>query len=215
MGKAGVFQDLGRLAEARQELDRVSSAEQVDDLELGVGVTQYIYERKFGDAVALVQRRLGALGAQEVPDSLVSAVVVQTGFCQDWLGRHDDARQTFTRVINWIRPTPGTVVAADANAVSSTLALAYAGLGDKNAALQQAQRSVAQYDNDAVDKPSTETVLAQIQARFGDIESAISAIPHLLEVPAGITRTDLRLNPLWDPLRNDPRFKRLCEEPTK
>jgi hypothetical protein len=58
-------------------------------------------------------------------------------------------------------------------------------------------------------------VLAQIQAGFGDFDSAIAAIPHLLEVPAGITAADLRLNPLWDPLRKDPRFQKFCEDRPK
>jgi hypothetical protein len=62
------------------------------------------------------------------------------------------------------------------------------------------------YATDAVAKPNAEAVLAQIQARFGDFDSAIAAIPHLLEVPAGITAADLRLNPWWDLLRKDPRF---------
>lgn len=93
--------------------------------------------------------------------------------------------------------------------------MAYAGLGDKDSALQQAKRSVAQDQNDAVDKPGAEAILGQIQAKFGDVESAISIIPHLLEVPAGITRADLRFNPMWDPLRTDPRFQKLCEEKPK
>src|ERR1700730_8433517 len=95
VGKAGVFQDLGRIDESRQELARVSSAELLDDLALGVGVRQYMYERQFEAAAALVQRRLGALAAEEVPDSLVSSAVVRGGFCQDWLGRRDDARPIF------------------------------------------------------------------------------------------------------------------------
>ena len=66
------------------------------------------------------------------------------------------------------------------------------------------------YEGDAVNQPQNEVMLAQIQARFGDIDSAISALPHLLEVPAGITVADLKFNPLWDPLRKDPRFEKLC-----
>jgi TolB-like protein/Flp pilus assembly protein TadD len=209
IGKAGVLQDQGRIDEARQELARVSPAELLDDLGLGVGVRQDMYERQFEAAASLTQRRVGALAAGEVPDSLVFSSVVRGGFCQDWLGHRDEARQTFTQVINWIKPAPDTVVAADADARPSTLALAYAGLGDKTAALEQARRALAQYDTDAVDKPRVEAVLAQIQAKFGDVESAISALSHLLEVPAGITRADLRFNPMWDPLRQDPRFQKL------
>ena len=60
-----------------------------------------------------------------------------------------------------------------------------------------------------------EIVLAQIQARFGDHDTAIAALPHLLEVPAGLKIADLKLDPLWDPVRNDPRFQKLCQEPNK
>ena len=215
VGKAAVLQDLGRIAEARRELARVSSAEVLDDLALGVSIRQCMYERQFDAAAALMQRRVGALSAGEVPDTLVCSAVVDGGLCEDWLGRHEDSRQAFLRVIQWIKPTPETVVPPDGDGRPSILALAYAGLGDKNAALQQATRAVAEYDNDAVGKPAAEAMLAQIQAKFGDIEPAIAAIPHLLEVPAGITVADLRLNPLWDPLRKDPRFQKLCQEPNK
>jgi hypothetical protein len=71
---------------------------------------------------------------------------------------------------------------------------------------------VADYDTDAVNKPTAELVLAQIQAHFGDPDSAIAALPHLLAVPAGTTCADLKFNPFWDPLRKDPRFQKLCEE---
>jgi TolB-like protein/Tfp pilus assembly protein PilF len=211
VGKAAVLQDLGRIAEARQELARVSSAEVLDDLALGVSIRQCMYERQFDAAATLVQRRLGALSAVEVPDSLVCSGVVYGGLCEDWSGRREEARQAFLRVIQWIKPTPETVVPPDGEGRPSILALAYAGLGDKNAALQQAARAVAEYDNDAVNKPAAEAVLAQIQARFGEIEPAIATIPHLLKLPAGINVADLRFNPLWDPLRGDPRFEKLCQ----
>jgi len=57
------------------------------------------------------------------------------------------------------------------------------------------------------------TTLAQIQARFGDHDAAIAALPHLLEVPAGLTIANLKLDPFWDPLRKDPRFIKLIAGP--
>jgi hypothetical protein len=72
---------------------------------------------------------------------------------------------------------------------------------------------VKDYDTDQVNKPWALTTLAQIQARFGDHDVAISALPHLLEVPAGLTRANLKLDPFWDPLRKDPRFAKLIAEP--
>jgi hypothetical protein len=97
----------------------------------------------------------------------------------------------------------------EANGLPWTLALAYAGLGEKEKALQQATQAVKDYETDAVNKPGAEIVLAQIQAHFGDLDSAIAALPHLLEVPAGLTIATLKLDPLWDPLRKDPRFQKL------
>src|SRR5207248_7799185 len=96
------------------------------------------------------------------------------------------------------------------NGTPNTLALAYAGLGEKEKALEQAQRAVKDYDMDAVNKPSAETALAQIQAHFGDFDAAIGALPHLLKVPAGLTIANLKLDPFWDPLRKDPRFQKLA-----
>ena len=90
-----------------------------------------------------------------------------------------------------------------------------AGLGEMAKALEQAHRAVKDYDTDAVNKPAAEIALAQIQARFGDHDAAIAALPHLLAVPAGLTIANLKLDPFWDPLRKDPRFQKLSEQPVK
>ena len=119
--------------------------------------------------------------------------------------------RAFTRAVEAIKPTPDSIVRPEANGEAMTLALAYAGLGERAKALEQAQRAVNDYGTDAINKPNAEIVLAQIQAHFGDLDSAIAALPHLLTVPAGVTRADLQLDPLWDPLRRDPRFQKLVE----
>ena len=95
----------------------------------------------------------------------------------------------------------------------STLAVAYAGLGEKEKALTQAREAVTAYESDALAKPQAEIALAQLQAYFGDLDSAIAALPHLLEVPNGETVGYLRINPLWDPLRKDPRFVKFLAAP--
>jgi hypothetical protein len=114
-----------------------------------------------------------------------------------------------------IKPTPDSVVRPDANGTPSILAQAYAGLDEKENALQQAAQAVKDYDGDAINQPQAEVQLAQIQARFGDIDSTIAALPHLLEVPAGLTVANLKFDPLWDPLRKDPRFEKLCQGSNK
>ena len=113
------------------------------------------------------------------------------------------------------KPTPDTIVKPEANGLPSTLALAYAGLGEKEKALQQATQAVKDYETDAVNKPAAEIVLAQIQARFGQTDAAIAALPHLLQIPAGLTVANLNYDPMWDPIRKDPRFQKLCGEKSK
>jgi tetratricopeptide (TPR) repeat protein len=212
--KAVVLQAAGRIDEARQELALVPD-DVLDDWVVAARVTQAMYERRFSEAINIVERKISSLAPNQPLDSFAKEFLVQMGQCQEWLGQHEAARQTFERAAREIKPTPDSVVRPDANGTPNVLARAYAGLNEKEKALQQAAQAVRDYGGDAVNQPPAEAVLAQIQARFGDVDSAISALPHLLEVPAGITVSDLKFNPLWDPLRKDPRFQKLCENPAK
>jgi len=205
---ANVLQSQGRLIESAQELARIP-ADSTDDWVVGTRVAQAFYERDFASAIKIVEQKLSTLIAGQSLDSYTKAALVNLGYAYQWSGRAEEARNAFTRAIREIKPTPDTVVGPDANGTPETLALAYASLGEKQQALEQAQRAVAGYATDAVNLPSAEVAFAQIQARFGDLDSAIAALPHLLTVPAGITTADLRYNPLWDPLRKDPRFQAL------
>jgi len=56
--------------------------------------------------------------------------------------------------------------------------------------------------------------LAEISARAGAPDEAIRLLGQLLSLPAGesVTLERLRRDPLWDPLRNDPRFQKLIQD---
>jgi tetratricopeptide (TPR) repeat protein len=209
--KAVTFQNEGRLDEAAKELARIPP-DATDDFVVAPRINQAIYERQFVKAISIIEQKLRSVPAGQPLDSVTELALVQLGYCQQWTGRDEDARRSFSRAIEAIKPKPDGSVPPDATGTPNTLALAYAGLGEKEKALEQAQRAVKEYDSDAVNKPWSEATLAQIQARFGDFDSAIAALPHLLEVPAGITVADLRYNPFWDPLRKDPRFQKLAGE---
>ena len=212
--KAVVLQAAGRIDEARQELGLIPD-DVLDDWVVAARMTQAMYERRFGNAINIVERKINSLAPNQPLDSFAKAFLAQAGQCQQLLGQRDAARQTFERALREIKPTPDTVVRPDANGTPSVLAQAYAGLGEKEKALQQAAEAVKDYEGDAVNQPPAQAVLAQIQTRFGDIDSAIAALPHLLEVPAGLTVANLKFDPLWDPLRKDPRFQKLCQDSDK
>jgi tetratricopeptide (TPR) repeat protein len=57
--------------------------------------------------------------------------------------------------------------------------------------------------------------LAQIEARAGQSEEAVKILRQLLTIPAGefVSVTRLKIDPVWDPIRNDPGFQKLLSEP--
>jgi serine/threonine-protein kinase len=69
---------------------------------------------------------------------------------------------------------------------------------------------------DPVYGPIAEENLAGVEAQVGEVERAIGRIERLLVTPYGaypVTQALLRLDPIWDPLRQNPRFKALVEGP--
>jgi TolB-like protein/class 3 adenylate cyclase/Tfp pilus assembly protein PilF len=206
--KAFSFQGQGRLKEAAEVLAKAPANSQHEALAMARGLQLY-YERRFDEAIAQIQQNT----PKEVANDPRNRTLL--GYCQKFAGKDNDARDTFTRAAAAMKPTSDSVVVVDARMLPSTLAQAYAGLGEKEKALEQARHAVADYDNDALSKPYSEIALANVQAQVGDIDSAISTLSHLLEVPNGETVGDLQINPIWDPLRKDPRFEKLCQNPDK
>jgi len=94
------------------------------------------------------------------------------------------------------------------------LGLILAGLGQKDAAIAEGKRAVELLpeSQDAFDGPEVTAELAQIYAWTGEHDQAFGLLDHLLVVPNGITVPGLKLDPIWDPLRKDPRFQALIDK---
>jgi TolB-like protein/Tfp pilus assembly protein PilF len=210
VAKITLFQAEGRLDDASKLATRIIAPND-GPLEIPTKAQQLFYERRFDAAIAQLQSTKTPSKPGEPLDEWKQAYLPLMGYCQQLAGKTEDARSTYTLAVRAIKPSSTASVPVDHTLLPCALALSYAGLGEKEKALAQAREAVADYQDDALDKPAAETVLAQVEAQLGDIDVAIAALPHLLEVPAGLTPPLLRLDPYWDPLRKDPRFEKLCQ----
>jgi tetratricopeptide (TPR) repeat protein len=161
--KADLFQSEGRLDEAAKQLARLPK-DSTESYVLNLRAWQAMFERKFDLAVFWTQQATKNFKSGQPLSFLDIWVLVHQGYFQEWAGRPDEARATFERVIHEIAPNPGFVI-PPGRETRSMLALAYAGRGDKQNALEQAQQAVADFANDAYMKPITEKYFAQVQAR--------------------------------------------------
>jgi TolB-like protein len=202
------FQYEGRINDAAVTVDKLpTNSREVNSWV--IRMFQLAFERRFEEDISLIKN--SALSTYR-DDGRTSSYL---GWVQIWANHKEEARATFEHAINLFKPMPDAVVPVDSREFPCYLALTYAGLGEKEKALDEARRAVTDYKDDFLSRPTAEQILAQIEAYFGDADSAIAAIPHLLEVPEGITPALLRLDPFWDPLRKDPRFDHLCKDQTK
>jgi serine/threonine-protein kinase len=100
------------------------------------------------------------------------------------------------------------------------LALTNSALGNKAAALSLAERAMAlvPIEKDAINGCIAIEVLARVTAQGADPERAIATLQKVLSMPSSgplaasmpLTPALLRLDPMFDPLRNDPRLQKLA-----
>jgi TolB-like protein/Flp pilus assembly protein TadD len=99
----------------------------------------------------------------------------------------------------------------------SALSWAYLCLGRSADALQMAHRAsgTLPYEKDAFNAGRLLAQEAQIAVLTGEAERAIKILQHLLSLPAGrfVSIARLKIDPVWDPIRNDPEFQKLLQGP--
>jgi TolB-like protein/Flp pilus assembly protein TadD len=128
------------------------------------------------------------------------------------MGDHERARGLYQRARATLLELARTK--ADDHRVHLALAAAHAGLGDADAAIAESERALRLYPvaQDALGGTEVLEDVAAVQAAAGRQEDAIDGIAHLLKVPCSLSVPQLRVDPRWDPLRSNPRFKKLIAD---
>jgi len=146
------------------------------------------------------------------------------GWAHELAGDHAAAQESWRQARSELEPF--LKEQPENYALIGDLALTNMGLGDKAAAFKLIEREMAAVpiEKDALDGPAPIEILARVAAQTGEPDRAIAALQKLLATPyesalAGgsvpLTPALLRLDPTFDPLRNDPRFQKLCEDKPK
>ena len=139
------------------------------------------------------------------------------GWAQEVAGDHAAARESWTQARSELEPflkeQPENFV------LMGDLALTNMGLGENAAALALAERAIAMIsiEKDALTGPRPLDILARVAARIGEEDRSIATLTKLLSIPyeaplaanPPLTPALLRLDPMFDPLRKDPRFQKL------
>ena len=174
-------------------------------------VSIWILERKFSEALQLIQRHPGeifrAFGTAPVPKAFSEGSI--------YLFMHENKKavDAFERA----RPILEQLLRESPDDPSRRMLLAQVlvVLGDKDGGITEANRAaeLLSESRDAYDGPQVTIGLAQVLAWAGENDRALELIKRSLSTPNGVTLPLLKLDPSWDPLRSDPRFQQLITQP--
>src|SRR5213596_1136930 len=217
--KAAIAQAEGNLPRASALLSLIHPPAE-DPQALETQVYQAILERRPAQIISRLKEVLAkpdpALG------SITGELRFYLGWAQEVAGDHTSAQESWRQARSELEPF--LKEQPENFGLMGYLALTSMGLGDKAAAFKLIEQAMAviSIEKDAVWGPIPIEILARVSARMGEPNRAIAAVQKRLSIPydgalaqnVPLTPALLRLDPVFDPLRNDPRFQKLAASPS-
>jgi TolB-like protein/Flp pilus assembly protein TadD len=195
----------GDLSVMEKELAEMPTGVDPDGLVTFARMQLLLLQRKFSDALAVLKQLPQDASHFDKPRDLFEGAIYT------FLNDKEKALSAFERA----RPIAEKAVREGPDDASRhvTLGLILAGLGEKQLAIAEGRRAVELLpeSRDALDGPKMTVALAQIYAWTGEGDEALQLLDRSLSTPNGITVSFLKLDPIWEPLRSDPRFQALID----
>jgi TolB-like protein/Tfp pilus assembly protein PilF len=195
----------GDLSVMEKELTQLPAGVDPDGLVTFSRLQLLLLQRKFPDAIALVKQSPQEVFHYDKPREFFEGAIYS------FLNDKEKAVSAFKRA----RPIAEKALRESPNDASRhvILGMILAGLGEKELAIAEGKRAVELLpeSEDALDGPKTTIALAQIYTWTGQSDQALLLLDRSLNTPNGVTIPFLRLDPMWDPLRSDPRFQALID----
>jgi tetratricopeptide (TPR) repeat protein len=163
-----------------------------------------LMQRKYAEALHAVERLTDEALAKD-PEGLMGKYGT-AGIAKKLLGDESGAREALLKAKSfaekWVADAPNEAKR------HGSLAQCLAWLGEKEAAIAEAKRGTELLPEnvDAFDGPVCTQTLAEIYIIVGEYDKALEIIDGLLTRPTQLTVAQLKMSPLWDHVRQDPRF---------
>lgn len=211
---AAIYQAEGKLTTADARI--AASPSQAEGLVLlDVQIRQLLYRRRYPAAIAALK---------SVLMNPATALGDNAGYYYALLGlaeqRAGDPRIAHATYLNGRTVLLALRKSGDhSDRLTTFLALIQAGLGNAATARREAQEAVTATASDAEEAPGFRENLARVYVRLGNKDAALAILSRLLHVTSNdfmtgmpVTHALLRFDPVWDPLRHDPRFQALLHQ---
>jgi TolB-like protein/cytochrome c-type biogenesis protein CcmH/NrfG len=201
--------DLSVAEKGLTALESLPASDIKDSLAIG-RVNFLLFQRKFAEAAQAADSIRDETVAR-YPGALCSKYSM-IGVARKAVGNAAGAREAFLKAKSFaeaeVKQSPDDAPA------HARLAEALAWLGEKDAALLEIDRAqqLLPESKDAFGGPEITASAAEIHAILGDAAGAVSILDGLLSRPSSVTVPVLKISPMWDSIRDDPRFKALLDK---